>query len=518
MPSKIPEPPDDALALAHAELARRQRQQQMDLRAVYDWYAPSCPCNLPPGKCRIHPRARPEQRPPGTPHSPWPPDYPWSVFLMQAGRGGGKTYAASQYIRWLVERGIWREFLIIGDTIRNVIDYQVYGESGLETITPPWFPAKFWPSYSMVVWPNGAKGHLATAEKPKSLRGGNMDGAWADEVGKWDNQQMMWDQMEWVLRNKNVVPPRVIVSTTPTPTDVIIDLNKKADLEAEHPHSTGVLRSNWDMRRNADNLADEYVQKQTEKYDGTLEGEQELAGKLVLKKEGALWSPEDFSRPGFLLDAIPSDLEYVGIGVDPGAGGENKKKASEHGIVVAGRMPPLIRRILPRGVILDDYSLTGKPDEWGAAVIRAFWEWMASEIIVEKNQGGEMAEHVLRTVPAIGMYPSGKDVPIKMIFASVGKIVRAEPVQLLYASGRMHHLKGRLAQLELQMTQYIPGKVGQKLDRVDAAVHVLNRAILERERYAAAGPILVGAGRDPYQYVGGRPMDDSEVILGGFGS
>jgi len=32
--------------------------------ARYDWYGESCPCGLPAGECREHPRARASQRPP----------------------------------------------------------------------------------------------------------------------------------------------------------------------------------------------------------------------------------------------------------------------------------------------------------------------------------------------------------------------------------------------------------------------------------------------------------------------
>jgi hypothetical protein len=33
-------------------------------RSPWDWYALSCPCGLPPGEWRAHPRARASQRPP----------------------------------------------------------------------------------------------------------------------------------------------------------------------------------------------------------------------------------------------------------------------------------------------------------------------------------------------------------------------------------------------------------------------------------------------------------------------
>ncbi len=34
-------------------------------RSVWDWYGESCSRDLPPGECRVHPRARPTQRPRG---------------------------------------------------------------------------------------------------------------------------------------------------------------------------------------------------------------------------------------------------------------------------------------------------------------------------------------------------------------------------------------------------------------------------------------------------------------------
>ena len=33
-------------------------------RSAWNWYAESCPCGLPPGDCRAHPRARMTQRRP----------------------------------------------------------------------------------------------------------------------------------------------------------------------------------------------------------------------------------------------------------------------------------------------------------------------------------------------------------------------------------------------------------------------------------------------------------------------
>ena len=46
------------------ETRRRPVAAEVTDRSLWDWYAQSCPCGLPPGECRAHPRGRPSQRPP----------------------------------------------------------------------------------------------------------------------------------------------------------------------------------------------------------------------------------------------------------------------------------------------------------------------------------------------------------------------------------------------------------------------------------------------------------------------
>ena len=65
--------------------------------ARFDWYAAGCPCGLPPGECREHPRARASQRPPAGDWRTW--------LLLMAGRGFGKTRSAAEWVRHRVETG-----------------------------------------------------------------------------------------------------------------------------------------------------------------------------------------------------------------------------------------------------------------------------------------------------------------------------------------------------------------------------------------------------------------------------
>ncbi len=74
--------------------------------------------------------------------------------------------------------------------------------------------------------------------------------------------------------------------------------------------------------------------------------------------------------------------------------------------------------------------------------LHAFHKYKASAIVVEVNNGGEMATAVLQQVDPT--------VPIRAVHATRGKYVRAEPVALLYEQGRAHHV-GAFTALEDQM-------------------------------------------------------------------
>ena len=103
----------------------------------FDWYAAGCPCGLPAGDCREHPRARPSQRPPAG---------DWRTWLVLAGRGFGKTRCAAEWIRHRVETGAARRIALVGATAADVRDVMVEGPSGLLAVCPPWDRPRYEPS------------------------------------------------------------------------------------------------------------------------------------------------------------------------------------------------------------------------------------------------------------------------------------------------------------------------------------------------------------------------------------
>ncbi len=173
------------------EARRRPAVVAVADRSPWDWYAESCPCGLPPGDCRAHPRARPSQRPP-------PSD--WRVWAYVAGRGAGKTRAGACWVQHRAEAGVMRVGCLIAPTKADIRDVMVEGPSGLLAVAPPWCRPRFEPSKRRVVWPTGAWAVCLSGEEPERARGLNVDTLWADELACWQRAESTWDLAMLALR------------------------------------------------------------------------------------------------------------------------------------------------------------------------------------------------------------------------------------------------------------------------------------------------------------------------------
>ena len=122
--------------------------------------------------------------------------------------------------------------------------------------------------------------------------------------------------------------------------------------------------------------------------------------------------------------------------------------------------------------MLADRSGRYSPDGWARAAIRLYDELQADYIVAEANQGGDMVKFTLDTVDA--------DVPVRLVHATRGKRVRAEPIAALDEQGRIHHV-GPFAALEDQMVNWVPDMPGDSPDRVDARVWALTELMLGRK-------------------------------------
>lgn len=169
--------------------------------------------------------------------------------------------------------------------------------------------------------------------------------------------------------------------------------------------------------------------------------------------EGALWR-ESMISTAQELDFNNPIKTYVAV--DPAVTSE--ANSDETGIVVCSQHKIGKDK---RYSVDGDYSGRYTPNEWANAAIRAYNKHNANAIVIEVNQGGDMAESVLRN--------SGYKGKVIKVRAAKGKFARAEPVAALYEQDFVSHKKG-LYELETQLLEYVPSESKYSPDRLDALV------------------------------------------------
>ena len=391
-------------------------------------------------------RARPDQL---------PPEGDWTTWAMIGGRGCGKTRAGAEWVDALA-RGdpaftaepVGR-IALVGETYHDVRDVMIEGESGLLNLPGCHRARPLWlPSRRRLVWGNGAVAQAFSAEEADSLRGPQFGAAWCDEVAKWRMAEAAFDMLQFGLRLGT--RPRSLVTTTPKPVPLIHRL--LADPR------TVVTRAR--TRDNAENLAPDFLSAVVGRYAGTRLGRQELDGELIADRPDALWSRDVLEAQRV---AGAPELSRIVVAVDPPAGSGARSDAC--GIVAAGRKGE-------EAYVLADASLArATPRAWAEAALALYRRLEADTLVVEVNQGGEMATAVLNQCdPAV---------PVVPVRASRGKYLRAEPVSLLYARGLVHHV-GAMPALEDEMCDFGPGGLsnGASPDRLDALVWALTHLLL----------------------------------------
>lgn len=193
---------------------------------------------------------------------------------------------------------------------------------------------------------------------------------------------------------------------------------------------------------NRDNLSDGYI-------ENTLANLSAAKRKRFLDGDygddnGTLWVREwiRYRKPAV-------DMTRVVVGVDP----TGSASGDECGIVVVGQAGSYY-------YILDDYTIQGTPGVWAQAVAEAYTKHQADAIVAEKNYGGEMVEYTIRTHS-----PTAR---VRMVTATRGKVVRAEPISALYEQGKVWHTDV-MQELEDELCMYDPA-TSKSPNRMDALV------------------------------------------------
>jgi phage terminase large subunit-like protein len=360
----------------------------------------------------------------------------WRTWLILAGRGYGKTRTGAETVReWVKKYPIVN---LIGATASDARDIMIEGESGILAICPKWERPVYVASKRQLVWPNGAKSLVFTADEPERLRGKQSMKLWADELGSWRYEES-WDQAMFGLRlGQN---PQAVVTTTPRPTKLVKAL-------VANPTTHVTRGSTYDNRSN---LAAAFFEEIIKKYEGTRLGRQELMAELLMDNPGALWHQGIIDD--LRVNRAPAFKRIV-TAIDPSVAKFGEK--DECGIIVVGE--GVDNHFYP----IDDLSGNMSPDTWAKrAVEKGHRAHMGDKIVAETNNGGALVESVLRTIDP--------NIPYQAVTASRGKRIRAEPIAALYEQGRVHHI-GMFAKLEDEMCNWDPSVDTKSPNRLDALV------------------------------------------------
>jgi phage terminase large subunit-like protein len=367
------------------------------------------------------------------------PEGDWSIWLALAGRGWGKTEVGARWIKERVDAGA-RQIALVAETQKDLEETMVRRLLGIyapdEAPTVRYKPVR-------ITWPNGAVAYGYNGTEPNQLRGPEFDTAWVDELAKYRYAREAWDMLQFTMRG-TAVAPRVCVTTTPRPTELI----KAIVAGKEGP----VHVTRGSTLENKANLAAGFVERVQARYAGTRLGRQELDAEILGDLPGALWT--QLSIDAYRVSA-PVDLGRVVVALDPAV--TNTEESDMHGICVAGIGAE------NTGYVLEDASISGTPHDWATEVTRLYNAYRADCVVVEVNNGGDMIAHVLRAI--------SPNINVVEVRATRGKHVRAEPIAALYSQGRIRHC-GHFPELENQMTQFTnEGYMGDgSPDRADALV------------------------------------------------
>lgn len=387
-----------------------------------------------------------QQEPPGD----------WIGWLILAGRGWGKTQTGAHWIYKRVREGS-RRLHLIAPTSGDARDTMIEGPAGILATASPSERPEYFPSKRKLEFPNGAVGILFSSEEPDRLRGPQCDTLWADEPAAWKYLQDTWDNAMMGLRLGS--DPRWASTTTPRPLPLVKEWVK----------DDTVFVTRGSTYENIVNLAPAFAARIIARYENTRLGRQELYAEILDDNPYALWKRVWLDEHRVV--SAP-DLSRVVVAIDPAASAN--EHSDETGIIVAGR-----GKKDKRGYILDDITMErSSPSAWGSAAVAAYHRWQADAIVIEVNQGGDMAKHVIESVDST--------VRVKKVHAARGKQTRAEPVSGLYEQGRVSHV-GSFPKLEDQQCEWDPTSTDSP-DRVDALVWAITDLMIGSRDAPITGP------------------------------
>ena len=385
-----------------------------------------------------------------------PPKGDWTIWLLLAGRGYGKTRTGAETTRRRVMEGKAGRIGFVGATAADVRDIMVEGPSGILAVSPDSWRPHYEPSKRRLTWPNGAVATLFSSDEPDRLRGPQHDFVWGDEVASWRYPEA-YDMMMLGLRVGE--KPQAVLTSTPKPIPLIRGLVSRDGQD--------VVVTKGTTYENLDNLAPAFRTEIIRRYEGTRLGRQELNAEILDDVPGALWTRGLLEECRVDPQHVPP-LKVAYCAIDPAVTAH--ETSDETGIIIGGVGED------GHGYVTSDLSGIFSPDGWARRAVNAALDENLNGIVAEVNNGGDLVKNTIRHVESDDGAKIGQRVRVLEVRATKGKYTRAEPVASLYEQHRIHHV-GSFPQLEDQLCTWVPGE--KSPDRLDALTWLFTKALVE---------------------------------------
>lgn len=384
----------------------------------------------------------------------------WRSTGYIAGRGNGKTFAIACELNRHVDEGTLRAIGLMGPTEKRTHEVIV---QNLIATAPPWNVPEVYKD--LLVWPNGARAELFTAEAPDAPRGSNLDACWLTELVAWpaNTRDEAYDDITTATRVGKAI---VLWDTTSRGQNGLI--LRLLGFHEEAPEVHRVIRGSiFDNPFHSRG----YLREECRKYPpGSRAEQEELWGRVFAEAAGASYMQawlDDNRR-----DSIPADVTHRIVSVDPNKSTQSKRN-DECGIVCGG-----VSDSTGHVYVYADRSAQHELNTWGDLVVRECLERGAAGVIVERQGVDDYAFNLIQSrarelgaqcvrVKRDDRIPRRQKgvIFIKDVNTHVTKASRQDGPASETELGRVH-LVGSFPLLENQLTTY--DGTGRSPNRFDA--------------------------------------------------
>lgn len=381
-------------------------------------------------------------------------------YLISGGRGSAKSFHASLFLlnltyekghiilftRWTMTSAhisIMPEFTEKIDMLNLEADFDVSQKEITNKKTG-----------SKIVF-RGIKTSQGTATANlKSIQGVT---TWVLDEAEELTDEDVFDRIDLSIRQKNMTNRVILIMNPSYKTHFIYKsfvANKRDD--TYYIHTTYL--------DNEKNLSESFLkQAERTKKENELRYNHLFLGHWLDDAEGLLWNRQLINQ--CKTKRLPEIVKKI-IAIDPAT--TSKSTSDETGIVIAGADKE------NNIYILEDLSGRYTPNEWGQLVSESYKKHDCDFYVAEKNQGGDMVSAIIRQFD--------KSNHIKLVQATKGKFLRAEPVYSLYEQSKVYHA-GDFPILENQMVTFNPNENKKSPDRVDALVYAVTHLTKKQKEF-----------------------------------